>query len=95
MTGRMVACFSLQCGPGSGVHGRGEQHGHRGGRGAAAVRHIPRRHHHRPHQHAHRHDEPLVRGHTGKAAQLVKQLFFNQISVSYLLSQLESCHKCD
>ena len=37
----------------------------RGGR-ALPVRHLPRGRHHRPHQHADRHDEPHLRGHPGE-----------------------------
>ena len=37
----------------------------RGERGHVPVWHLPHRCAHRAHQHAHRYDEPLVRGHTG------------------------------
>ena len=50
------------------VHVPGRTPRHVGGRRSrhVSVRALPRRHHHRPHQHAHSHDEPLLRGHPGQ-----------------------------
>ena len=48
------------------------QYGDVGGRGRrhVPVCSVPCRHHHRPHQHAHRYDESLIRVHTGTSSRV-------------------------
>ena len=51
------------------IPGREPPDGDRGGCRDVPVRRVPRRCYHRPHQHADRHDEPLLRGYPGTNTQ--------------------------
>ena len=63
------------------------------------VRRLPRRRHHRPHQHAHRHDEPLLRGYSGTHLMLNEfpftgKLWIRNEVIFHIMDLSPSCNFC-
>ena len=61
----ILLCFRQAEDEGFFIPGREPPHGDRRGCRHVPVRRLPRRRYYRPHQHADRHDEPLLRGYPG------------------------------